>query len=94
MQGSLFLVGPERRPCYVDGEKAIFHQWINRAQVAPPSPMICGAPGGQLWEVFGLVEMEDGHMEEVYPTKVVFADGGDFSEVRFVPREASQWNEK
>ena len=85
-----FLVGPERRPCYVDGERAMFHQWIIRAKVAPPSPMIGGHAGGQLWETFGLVEMEDGHMREVYPVKVVFADGGDFAEVAFRPPEAGQ----
>lgn len=78
-----FIVGPERRPCYVEGKKAMFHQWITRAQIAPPSPMIGGAPGGQLMDVVGLVEMEDGHMKEVYPYSVVFADGGDFDTVAF-----------
>ena len=82
---SRFLIGPERRPCYVDGKKAMFHQWINRAQIAPPSPMIGGHNGGQLWDVFGLVEMEDGQMREVYPTEVIFADGGDFDTVAFRP---------
>lgn len=49
--------------------------------------MVGGHSGGQLWDVFGLVEMEDGQMKEVYPTKVIFADGGDFSKVRFRPQE-------
>lgn len=78
-----FLVGPERRPCYINGKRGMFHQWINRAEVAPPSMMIGGHQGGQLWDVFGLVEMEDGHMIEVVPTKVVFADGGDFMVTAF-----------
>ena len=84
---SKFIVGPERRPCYVKGEKAIFHQWINRAQIAAPSMMIGGHTGGQLWDVFGLVEMEDGSMKEVYPTDVVFADGGDFVDTAFRPQK-------
>lgn len=87
MAKSTFLVGPERRPCWVEGKKAMFHQWIIRAQVAPPSPMVGGAPGGQLMDVFGLVEMEDGHMKEVYPYSVVFADGGDFATTAFKPIE-------
>jgi hypothetical protein len=45
--------------------------------------MIGGHNGGQLWDVFGLVEMEDGQMREVYPTEVIFADGGDFDTVAF-----------
>ena len=87
MENKTFLVGPERRPCYANGEKAMFHQWINRAQVVPSSPMIGGHNGGQMWEVFGLVEMEDGHMREVYPIDVVFADGGDFNMIAFRPQK-------
>ena len=86
-QGLKIIVCPECRPCYIDGERGMFHQWINRAQIAPPSMMIGGHNGGQMWEVFGLVEMEDGHMREVYPTKVVFADGGDFETVAFFPQK-------
>lgn len=41
--------------------------------------------GGQLCETFGLVEYEDGRVDEVYPTQVVFADGGDFDVVAFRP---------
>ena len=85
MAGSMFLVGPERRPCYIEGKKAMFHQWINRAQIAPPSMMVGGPAGGQLWDVFGLVEMEDGSMKQVNPYMVKFADGGDFAETAFMP---------
>jgi hypothetical protein len=49
--------------------------------------MVGGHGGGQLWDVFGLVEMEDGRMKEVYPTKIIFADGGDFSDFTFKPQE-------
>jgi len=80
---SRFIFDTGHRPCYVDGKKAMFHQWINRAQVAPPSMMIGGHPGGQLWEVFGLVEFEDGHVGEAYPNNIVFADGGGFEHALF-----------
>ena len=87
MAQSEFIVRPERRPCWIDGKKAMFHQWINRAKVSAPSMMVGGHGGGQLWEVFGLVELEEGQMKEVYPTEVIFADGGDFSNVVFKPQE-------
>lgn len=77
----------QNRPCWVNGERAMFHTWFNRAQVAPPSMAIGGSPGGQLWELFGLVELEDGHMREVYPSDVVFADGGDFDNTAFRPQK-------
>ena len=82
-----YLIGPERRPCYVDDRKGVFHQWINRAEVVAPSMMVGGHPGGQLWEVFGLVEFEDGHMEEVYPMEVQFADGGYFEDTAWIEKE-------
>ena len=78
-----FLVGFERRPCTIDGRRAIFHQWINRASVVPPSMIVNRHKGGQIWQVLGLVEFEDGHMEEVIPEAVRFADGGDFGDTAF-----------
>lgn len=67
-------VRAERRPCRVDGEKGMFHRWIDRAQIAPPSMMVGGHGGGQLWEVFGLIELENGHVIEAKPSHIVFAD--------------------
>ena len=87
MKDCKYLIGFETRPCYIHERKGMFHAWINRARVAPASMMIGGGEGGQLWEVFGLIEFEDGHMEEVYPTRVRFADGGDFACVAFRPVE-------
>ena len=81
-------IGFETRKCFVRGEKGMFHMWIQRANVVPPSMMIGGGNGGQLWEAFGLVEFEDGHVREVMPTDVRFADGGNFNEVAFIePKE-------
>lgn len=81
-----YVIGVERRPCYVGGKKAMFHTWMNRARVAPPSMMAGGHAGGQLWEVFGVVEFEDGHVGTVYPENVQFADGGGFEDAAWGPR--------
>lgn len=81
-----YVIGVERRPCYVGGKKAMFHMWINRAWVAPPSMAVGGHAGGQLWEVFGVVEFEDGHVETVYPKNIQFADGGGFGDAAWGPR--------
>ena len=62
--------------------------WANRAKIAPPSMMVGGHHGGQLWEVFGIVEYEDGSVKTVYPESIQFADGGGFDEVAFgAPKE-------
>ena len=43
-----------------------------------------GDPGGQLCQLFGIVEYEDGQVSEVYPNKILFLDnklaGYDFTE--------------
>ena len=43
------------RPCVVDGKKAVFHRWFDVCRVVEPSPMIGGAPGGQIQRTYGLV---------------------------------------
>lgn len=62
------------RPCFVKGEKALFHCWQQRAFVVPPSIAIGGHDGGQVSIPFGIVEYEDGSVKEVYPYDIVFAD--------------------
>ena len=62
------------RPCFVKGEKALFHKWTTRKQVIDASPMIGGHPGGQLESTFGLVEYTNGTIEEVHPSLITFAD--------------------
>lgn len=65
----------ERRACIARGKKAFFHKWTTRKQVIMPSPMIGGHPGGQLEFTFGLVEYEDGTIEEIVPAAITFIDG-------------------
>ena len=64
----------EYRPCIVDGEKALFHRWLNFAYVVDASLMIGGHPGGQVADTFGLVEMKNGAVRKVAPTSIRFLD--------------------
>ncbi len=72
----------EYRPCLVAGRKALFHRWTERAELRMASAL--GDPGGQLCQLFGIVEYEDGQVSEVYPNKILFLDnklaGYDFTE--------------
>lgn len=61
-----YVIGVERRPCYVGGKKAMFHTWMNRAQVMQPSMMVGGQAGGQLWEVFGMPDEGDETLEAIH----------------------------
>ena len=72
------MIASEYRPCLIHDVKCMFHCWINEAKVIPPSMMVGGHRGGQLWDVLALVETEDGHMMKVYPSEVIFTDGGKF----------------
>lgn len=65
----------EYRPCYVNGKKALFHKWVEYAKPLAPSMSIIGDKGGQLWYTIGLIEFEDGRIEEVQPSNIRFADG-------------------
>jgi hypothetical protein len=62
------------RPCIVKGKPAAFHRWADKAQVISPGLTIGSQQGGQLWEVVGLVEYEDGTVCECYPYEIKFAD--------------------
>ena len=66
-----------KRPCLIKAKKsgpkecrkerkAYFHQWF------------LSSKGVQ--QILGLVEFEDGHMEQLQPTNIIFVDGGDFEE--------------
>lgn len=64
----------ELRPCLVDGKRALWHRWIHRQEIIPPSIMQGGHGGGQVSALFALVEYAGGTMEEVYPERVRFLD--------------------
>lgn len=60
------------RPCYVRKKKALFHRWIEMT-----------FPKGSSFfhQTLAIVEFEDGHIEQVRPKSIVFADGGYFNDI-------------
>lgn len=71
----------ENRPCIVEDRKAIFHKWNTFKNVIPASPMIGGAPGGQIEYTLGMVEFEDGTIAEVAPHKIRFTDNARWLDI-------------
>ena len=78
----------EYRPCLVAGRKALFHRWADRADVMAPSVLNGGYLSGQLWQVFGIVEYEDGQVSEVSPNKIRFLDN-KLAEYNFTEKEGA-----
>ena len=60
------------RPCFVDGEKALFHGWFEVSQLVCESLIKGGHPAGTVCGVLGLVEMKDGTMREVSSQRIKF----------------------
>jgi len=67
------------RPCLVKGKQALFHTWEQFANIIAPSLARGGQGGGQVAWVNGIVEYEDGTIEQVAPTDIKFVDisGGE-----------------
>lgn len=65
------MINDTRRPCYIDNRKAIFHRWV---ETSFPKDK------GFILQTLALVEYEDGHVAQIQPKKVIFADGGSFDE--------------
>lgn len=66
------------RPCIVkqNGEekKALFHMWNNFAKPVAADVYAGGCPEGQISIVFGILEYEDGSVDEVRPAQIRFVD--------------------
>lgn len=62
------------RPCIVNGCKALFHRWADRADTYGASPLVGGRPAGQYWNVFGIVEFEDGRTASIPIGEIRFLD--------------------
>ena len=66
------------RPCIVkqNGEekKALFHMWNNFAKPVAADVYAGGCPEGQISIVFGIVEYEDGSVDEGRPAQIRFVD--------------------
>lgn len=63
----------ETRLCEVDGELGYFHCWEHWSNVIDASPLRGGHPGGQIGQVYGIVEFTDG-VRRVDPSKIKFRD--------------------
>lgn len=73
---------PKLRPCLVNGEKALFHKWIESKYFVEPSPMVGGTIGGQVCNNFALIEYANGSVSVCKPENIVFLDDV-FSEYYF-----------
>lgn len=74
LDGLITFNSSEYRLCEVEGKKALFYRWHEFCNVVEASPVVGGAPAGQIKYTLGTVEFEDGHIEEVAPHKIVFKD--------------------
>lgn len=71
--------------------KALFHCWVYKFEVVPPSPMLGGHSGGVVSGVLGLVENEDGTIDQIYPSRIKFLDTqGLMSEICFEEGEGGE----
>lgn len=67
----------EKRPCLVGKDfdrKAVFHRWVEVAQIVSPSIMNGGHGGGVVKDIVALVELEDGTVREFLPENIRFTD--------------------
>ena len=80
------------RACMAEGKKALFHCWQQIADVLEPSPMRNGHQGGTIRYTVGIVEYENGRVEEVAPNKIVFLDTQKLMQ-RF-DKEVAKWEAK
>ena len=56
-------IGPELRPCYINGKRAFFHFWIKKKDIVMQSEY-----------VVGLVEFINGTVEEIGVERIQFCD--------------------
>lgn len=61
------------RLCEVNGELGYFHTWEQWSDVIDSSPLLGGHPGGQVSQVYGIVEFKDG-VRRVDPYRIKFCD--------------------
>lgn len=61
------------RFCEVKGELGQFHLWEQWSNVDDASPLRGGHPGGQIGQVYGIVEFKDG-VRRVDPESIKFCD--------------------
>lgn len=63
----------ETRLCQVGDELGQFHIWEQWSNVVDATPLRGGHPGGQIGQVYGIVEFKDG-VRRIDPAKIKFCD--------------------
>ena len=61
------------RLCEVEGKLGYFNLWEQWSNVVDASPLRGGRPGGQIGQVYGIVEFKDG-VRRVNPSFIKFCD--------------------
>lgn len=69
-----FIIATEYRPCYVKGQKALFHRWTENRTIIEPSALKGGHSGGEIAFTKGIIEYEGGQVAEVSPCEICFYD--------------------
>lgn len=87
----------ETRGCLVDGRPGLFHCWEHWSNLVDESPLRGGHPGGQVSQVFGIVEFDNG-VRRVDPVKIKFCDETnailkDFNEMKKLNEEKGENHE-
>lgn len=69
------------RPCVArqDGtpKRALFHGFVNVAEVVVPSILKGGHPGGQLQNTYAMIEFEDGRLSMEHVNRIVMLDSAE-----------------
>lgn len=73
MAGLNCEIGWKTRLCEVRGELGYFHLWEQWYDNISASALRGGHPGGQIGQVYGIVEFEDG-VRRIDPVKIKFCD--------------------
>ncbi len=74
MKLSTIMIRQERRLCVVGGKHGYFHCWEQLMEPMRPSMLVGGAPGGQLSEIYGIVETGDGRVGRYKIQDIRFVD--------------------
>lgn len=62
----------ELRPCIVEGRKALFHSWQRSVDYIPP--LKDKHLGGTTEYIIGIIELENGTIQQVSPDEIRFID--------------------
>lgn len=92
MAGLNCEVGWKTRLCEVNGELGYFHCWEHWSNVIGTSLLRGGHPGGQVGQVYGIVEFS-GEVRRVDPSKIRFKDETN-DVLRMMNEQCRSFNDK